>query len=62
MPSICRWKELFPELMKLIVDKPKIAASGDTMTGMEFRTRCVQTLFEMKWQSEMLSNIASMFK
>lgn len=62
MPSICRWKELFPELTKLIVDKLKVTANGDTMTGMEFRTRCVQALFEMKWQSEMLSNIASMFK
>lgn len=57
-----RWKDLFPEVVKLLNEKAKITANGVTMTGVEYRSSTVRVILGMKWPQSSLPGIASMFR
>lgn len=56
-----RWKELFPELMKLLGDMPKIIVTGEVKTGSEYCDSQMKTLLAARWPETVLSSIGAMF-
>lgn len=57
-----RWKDLFPELMQLIINIPKILVNGIPMTGKEYRDQLFQSIITLRWPKEILTVIANMFR
>lgn len=56
-----RWKELFPELMKLLGDMPKIIVQNEVKTGSEFCDSQIKNLLASRWPETVLSSIGAMF-
>lgn len=56
------WKDLFPPVLKLLSDYPKLMLNGIAITGPLFRQQCIQTLVTMKWPKQIFTPIAMMFR
>lgn len=56
------WKDLFPPVLKLVSDYPKLMLNGIAITGSEFRQQCIKNLVTMKWPIKTLTPIAMMFR
>lgn len=56
------WKDLFPPVLKLVSDYPKLMVNGIVTTGAQYRQQCINTLVMMKWQLQILTPIAMMFR
>lgn len=58
---VARWKELFPELIKLIGSMPKIMVNGEVIAGSEYRDSQIKSLLAARWPEAVLSSIGTMF-
>lgn len=56
------WKDLLPEVMKLIGKRSTLLVNGIPMTGTAYRKMCVRTICTMRWISTALTPIAMMFR
>ncbi|KAJ6650095.1 Fanconi anemia group I protein [Pseudolycoriella hygida] len=56
------WKDLFPPVLQLISDSPKLMLNGIVTTGSQFRMQCIQSLITMKWPKQILTPIAMLFR
>lgn len=56
-----RWKELFPEILKLLSEMPKITVHNEIKTGNEYCESIVKTLLSLRWPETVLSSIGAMF-
>lgn len=55
------WKDLFPELMKLLVTMPKITVQNEVKSGAEYCESQIRTLLTVRWPESVLSSIGAMF-
>ncbi|XP_031616603.1 Fanconi anemia group I protein [Contarinia nasturtii] len=60
-PKCTGWKELFPELLKLLSDMPKIIVQNEVKTGSEFCDSQIKNLLASRWPETVLSSIGAMF-
>lgn len=58
---LCRWKELFPELIKLLRDMPKVVINDEVKTGSEYCESMIKSLLTARWPETILSSIGAMF-
>lgn len=56
------FKDLFPSVLKLVSDYPKLKVNGIPTTGLQFRQDCIKSLITMIWQPPILTPIAMMFR
>lgn len=59
--TLC-WKDLLPQLVLLVNGIPKIEVNNIEMSGPEYRSVVVKNICLMRWQVNILTPIASMFK
>ncbi|KAK6639718.1 hypothetical protein RUM43_007993 [Polyplax serrata] len=60
--SACTWwKDLMPQLLTVISEKPEVEHDGVVISGTEFKGQVITTILLSDWKASMISNIASMF-
>lgn len=55
------WKDLFPELLKLLMAMPKIIVNDQVKSGAEFCDSQIKILLSVRWPETILSSIGAMF-
>lgn len=56
------WKDLLPDVLKVLENQPQIAVDGVLIKGIEFRANTVNSLITMNWPIEIITSIADMFR
>lgn len=56
------WKDLLPELIKLLQNNDELLCNGVPMSGAEYREQCVRQICTMRWPGTVLTPIAMMFQ
>ncbi|ALC42831.1 FANCI, partial [Drosophila busckii] len=55
------WKDLLPEALLVLMEKPQLNINEIVMTGREYRDSSVRNLLTMRWPTAILTPIANMF-
>ncbi|XP_050324049.1 Fanconi anemia group I protein isoform X1 [Bactrocera neohumeralis] len=56
------WKDLLPDVLKVLENQPQLAVDGVLIKGIEFRANTVNSLITMNWPIEIITSIADMFR
>lgn len=56
------WKDLLPEVLNYVSGIPNITVNGIPMTGSDFRRDTIRQIITMKWQEDILTPLANMFR
>ncbi|XP_014090241.2 Fanconi anemia group I protein homolog isoform X3 [Bactrocera oleae] len=56
------WKDLLPDVLKVLANHTQLAVDGVLIKGSEFRANTVNSLITMNWPIEIITSIADMFR
>lgn len=56
------WKDLLPDVLKVLAKQPQLAVDGVLIKGSEFRANIINSLTTMNWPIEIITPIADLFR